>query len=235
MNFMKKVKSLGLSVLTASMVLSSGVAFAADKLEAPTIDEGDKQDIETAGEQAVTATGEQAEITIKVNLPTSFSYILNPYEIDEADQVLSPVSTIENLGNTAIKVSLVKATATIEGNKDSLATLATAPITSSSTKKEAFLWVNISTTTEDPSAEYNSSTDSSKVVNDGTKTTKSLEIATLPASPDDGTTAGGSIKYKLDGSLNGKASWTAEDKIIVTPTFSFTPTVDTTVSTTPAS
>jgi type 1 fimbria pilin len=218
---MKKAKSLGLSALTATMILSSGVAFAAGDTEVVEMPEVDYEKIDSISSPVeVTGAGAQAEMTIDINMPTEFDYILNPYEIENKAQVYAPTCSITNNGNTGIKVTLTSAVAKIEtGTGGTAATLATAPITSTSTKKEAFLWINCDAETKDVKEEYEAKSDSNKVVS-ATAKAVNVSLGVLNAGGGDDAT-GNVLKFKVDGSLNGNASWTADDKITVTPIFTF--------------
>jgi hypothetical protein len=92
----------------------------------------------------VEATGEMNPVSIKVTVPTSTEFVINPYKISATTgettkslQVFSPDYEISNEGDVALQVDAVIA-GEVKGNL----TFASNTVASNSTKNEAFLFVN---------------------------------------------------------------------------------------------
>jgi hypothetical protein len=81
-------------------------------------------------------------------VPTSTEFVINPYKLSAkvgtedvgTSQIISPSYSIVNEGEVALKVA-----ATVKGEGTNI-TLATAPVATTSTKKEAFIFVNFQET-----------------------------------------------------------------------------------------
>jgi hypothetical protein len=134
-------KRLFALAMTAVMMLSTSVvAFADDAATTKT------ENISTTLSTAIEATGTLKQASIKVTVPTSNAFIINPYKLSvtptggttaSTSQIVSPTYTVQNAGEVALKVD-VTAKATVAGDL----TLATSPVASTSTKKEAFIFLN---------------------------------------------------------------------------------------------
>jgi hypothetical protein len=220
MNFMKKVKTLGLPILTASMILSSGIVFA-DISTGATVNS--TTSATAAGTYSIEGKGTQADIAISIDIPTEFDFILNPYKVEGKDAIISPECTITNKSDVGIKVSLISIKGTIAAGSDAI--FATQPISSTDgTSKKLFLWLNVD---DGSGSGYATSYDSTK---HGVRAVlKSTDTTILPESElgtlayKNATIGTTTLKYKLEGSINSNATWTEEDTVTVTPVFSFTP------------
>jgi hypothetical protein len=98
---------------------------------------------------AIEATGSMQQAEIKVTVPTSSEFVINPYklsatvkdtsgsDVTKSTQVVSPDYTVTNAGEVDLQVD-----ATIKATVGDGLALATGPVASTSTKKEVFLFVN---------------------------------------------------------------------------------------------
>lgn len=226
---MKMAKKFGAMLLAASMMICGSAVFAID---APTVGEVASQTGETvSGGVKVTATGETVGATIDINMPTSMEFIINPYGLEDKEQIISPELTITNMGDTDVQVSLSELSATITGD----AVLAAAPVDQTkSTKKEIFLFLKTkSADAENPYVAYDSKTDAGKVVKaSGFKAVALDKLAKATKNDKDETVNGGSTTMKLMGSANGNMTWTETDVVTVAPVFTFAPCVIPATSTT---
>ena len=219
---MKMAKKFGAMLLAASMMISGSAVFAA--IEDPTAGEAASQaGAATSEGVTVTATGTAVGATIDINMPTSMDFIINPYGLEGKKQIISPELTIENCGDTDVQVTLNNLTAEITtGANGTAATLATALVDpAKSTKKEIFLFLQPQDA-EGNYAEFNSKTDAAKVVKASGFKAVALDKLAKPVSED---ADGGKLTMKLMGNANGNATWTADDKVVVTPVFTFAPCV----------
>ena len=219
---MKMAKKFGAMLLVASMMISGSAVFAA--ITTPTTGEVASQTGAAVAEGVtVTATGETLGATIDINMPTTMDFIINPYGLEDEAQIISPELTIENCGDTDVQVTLSNLTADITtGANGTAATLATALVDpAKSTKKEIFLFLQPQDA-EGNYAEFNSKTDAGKVVKATGFKAIALDKLAKPANKD---ADGGKLTMKLMGNANGNATWTADDKVVVTPVFTFAPCV----------
>lgn len=230
---MKMAKKFGAMILAASMMVCGSAIFAKDVTVGASTATADNAEIQesaaTAEGVTVTAKGETVGATININMPTSMTYIINPYNLEEQAQIISPELTITNYGDTDVQVTLNGLSAlTSEG-----VTLATAPVDQTkSTKKEIFLFLQTKSADVDkPYAEYDSKTDAGKVVKASGFKAVALDKLAKATKNDKDETVGGSMTMKLMGSANGNMTWTATDVVTVTPVFTFAPCVIPTTTT----
>lgn len=109
------MKKISKSLLVGALVLSMATpAFAA--ITEPVVEDGDVTTIEAgATGQEVTSEATIELPTIKVTLPTSHGFIVNPYNLEDAGQIVSAEATIKNESSVAVEVSLKSTSANIEG------------------------------------------------------------------------------------------------------------------------
>ena len=120
---MKKFSTL---LLSGAFVLSTAVpAFAA--VEAPEVVEGTPIETVEGGVtgQSVKSKASLELPTIKVTLPTTHGFIVNPYNVEDAGQIVSAEAAITNESDVAVEVSLKSATADIEGAEGKLCNFGT--------------------------------------------------------------------------------------------------------------
>jgi hypothetical protein len=133
-------KRLFALAMTAVMMLSTSVvAFAADDTKT--------ENISSTLSTAIEATGTLKQASIKVTVPTTSKFVINPYKLSVTDpvassaQVISPEYTIENAGEVDLSVDM-----TVKATAENGLNLATAPVTSTETKKNLFLYVQVKQT-----------------------------------------------------------------------------------------
>jgi hypothetical protein len=133
---MIKKRLFALAMATVMMLSTSVVAFAEQTTTVA--------NISSTLSTSVEATGEMNPVSIKVTVPTSTEFVINPYKLSaEVDgttkslQVYSPNYEISNEGDVALQVDAVIA-GEVKGNL----TFASNTVASNSTKNEAFLFVN---------------------------------------------------------------------------------------------
>jgi hypothetical protein len=183
---MFKKKLFALAMATVMTLSTSVVAFAATP---STIGEADANTNTTvynfsasatalqAGD--VTASGSVQQPQIKVTVPTSNSYVINPYQlkvkvpdaarVDGSDsatesqaQIISPSYTVSSDSDVALKVNLA-----VKGTPSTGVTLTTSTIAANDSKKDILLYVNFDVTT--PAAVSTALSSDSEIFNaDGT-------------------------------------------------------------------
>jgi hypothetical protein len=133
---MIKKRLFALAMATVMMLSTSVVAFAEQTTTVA--------NISSTLSTSVEATGEMNPVSIKVTVPTSTEFVINPYKLSaevggatKSLQVYSPDYTITNVGDVALQVDAVIA-GEVKGNL----TFASNTVASNSTKNEAFLFVN---------------------------------------------------------------------------------------------
>lgn len=220
---MKMNKKLTAIMMAAMMAFGSTAAFA--EITVPEAVGSEKTGEAVKAGVTLTATGTTEAGTININMPDSMSYILNPYKLENKEQVISPEVSIKNFGNTDIAVTLSGLTGKVAGK----ATLATTKVNSAvSIKQEAFLFLNI----KDSEGQYldiegeKSTEHLTKALNTAVKASgfKAYTLGKLAKSATPGSGAGGVLEFKIDGNLNSSVAWAAEDKIEVVPLFTFAQT-----------
>lgn len=208
---MKKMRSL---LVAGALTLSvSAPAFAA--IEAPEAGEGTA--IETI-EGGVTGSSVVSEgtfelPTIKVTLPTTHGFIVNPYNLENAGQIVSSTATIKNESDVAVDVYLKSATAEMKGSTDTKKLAVLGLVTDKITTKTVEL--NLLVT-----ADEGKGTVAAASVNITGKNTN-VKLVSLPE-----TTGEASLKYGGKAVANPVGNpWIAEDEIKVTSVYTFTPAV----------
>ena len=207
---MKKMRSLLVAgVLTLSV---AGPAFAAD-IEAPEAGEGTLVETIDGGVEGKSVVSE-AEFKlpeIKVTLPTTHGFIVNPYNLENAGQIVSSTATIKNESNVAVDVYLKSATAAIEGPEKKLAVLGL--VTDKITTKTVELNLNVA-------ADADKGTVVAAKTNITGKNTN-VKLVSLPKET-------GLATLEYDGKVVANPvgnPWTDADKITVTSVYTFTPAV----------
>lgn len=109
MKKLNKFLFMGLAVLSISVPVFAEVTPDAAVTEAvSTVKDG-------AAGKAVVSESTLTLPTISVTLPTTHGFIVNPYNLENAGQIVSSKATISNASDVAVEVSLKSATAVIAG------------------------------------------------------------------------------------------------------------------------
>ena len=151
--------------------------------------------------------------TINVVMPTTHSFVLDPYQVSEefTGQIGTTVAKIQNKSSVPIDVQLKSATATLTSSKTTKPVLvASKDILAKATNKSIFLQLLAST--DDFSAEENTT----KVVMTGKNAATPL-----------GTVAetDGVMSLKYDGGMT-TVDWDESDKVVIKSVYTFTVHVD---------
>lgn len=223
-------KKLLATVLASTMILGSMSVSAAT---VPTATSGVINASGAAGtadaSKAIPVIAKMEPVVIDVELPAEMEILFNPYKLDITDQIASPIYTITNKGKTAVNATLTNWEVKIESGDTKLpVTLATAPIATSSTKKEVFMVLQKGGKSGEAPAGYtadNVKADKSILVPAKVGTNAvSMAYGTLPS-------GSGTLQMQFQGEMNPKVVWLSGDKITAAPTFKFEPTIS--VVTTP--
>lgn len=210
--------------MTMGMVLGNGVLASAESNDG------------TSGTE-VTGTGSTDPAIINVEIPTSFDFKVDPFNIGKNGTVYSSAMTIENKSNVPVEIQMTKLKGEVAG--DEAATLASAPILADSTDKEAFLWVGPVLVTLDKSSGdittvkpslYDAKKYADNIVSDS-ESDKTISLGTLlEATYNEGSYVStnqtrGKMYIGVNGSANTNSStaWADDDKISVTATFNVIP------------
>lgn len=196
-------------LLAGAFVLATAVpTFAAD-LDAPDVVDGELDSIQSgATGQEVESEGTLELPTISVTLPTSHGFILNPYNLEDAGQIISSVATISNASDVAVEVSLKSTTATIEGT-DTKTKAVLGPVTDKTTTKTIQLDLNVVATAGTVATEKVTITGKNAVT----------KLVTLNAET-------GEATLSYDGKVVANPvgnPWSDADKISVSSIYTFTP------------
>lgn len=221
-----KFRRLKAALLTGVMALSLAVpAFAAVDPLNPTL--------------AVTSTTQLP--TINMVMPTAPAIVLNPYKLSvkldkltSTDQIVSPVMSVTNLSDVAIKVgvgvsvklggaaALNATTAVAETDakvnlslNGEVATAAGADLTASKVTK--VIASTDPTTPDDLSADFKAN---------GTSDAKLVNTLAAATAGKVSTTGKGVFNFQFSGDASKVASWTAKDTVTPTIVFKFVPVVD---------
>ena len=204
---MKKISSLlAVGALTLSV---AAPAFAT--IEGPAVGEGTPIETIEGGVEGTSVVSE-AEFklpTIKVTIPTTHGFIVNPYNLENAGQIVSAEATIKNESDVAVDIYLKSTTAEITGPEKKLAVLGA--VTDKTTTKSVQLDLNV--TSESGTVATPKVTITGKNAN--------VKLVTLPK-----TTGVATLKY--DGSVVANPvgnPWTDTDTIKVTSVYTFNPAV----------
>ncbi|MGX2961655.1 hypothetical protein JNUCC23_20710 [Peribacillus sp. JNUCC 23] len=211
---MKKFSTL---LLTGALVLSTAVPAFADTTPPDAVAGTPIETVDggVTGQSVVSEASLELP-TIKVTLPSSHGFIVNPYNIGDAGQIVSAAAEIKNESDIAVDVSLKSTVASIKGAVGKLAILG--PVTNTTTTKTVEL--NLMVTAE--VAEGTVHPQNGKVNITGKNT--SVKLATLPE-----TTGKATLKYDGKAVANPVGNpWTAADEITVTSVYTFTPVANTT-------
>lgn len=233
-------KKLAALVLAATMIMGAGLNVCAS---------GTISDMAGAGTgQEITGTGEMNLPTIKVIVPTTVDFVINPFQMEYAtdpddpstkssSQIICAPQEIANASDVAIAVNVSELTAKAvpEG-----VLISTTALTSKTTTKSAFLYLEVKKDGEEFKTSYGTTNTNQVVVpyvkEGDTKTKKGAKdaLVVLAAGTDD---APQKAQFVLGGSVVANptvinsdktvsaAPWTDADKFNVSFKFTFTPQV----------
>lgn len=223
----KKLIALSLSgAMALSMALSCSTVASADVVSTPDADGVYSQD--------VTVDTTVKVPTISVDVPTTASIAINPYNLaydvdgtEYTDSIVSVEQTITNESDVAVSVG---ATAKAVASNGSGVVLATAALKGTETTKSVFAYLELAPKAAADTPGTYSDTYNSKSANQlvlGKEASKS-DMITLEAGDTAPTYAG----FKVIGSAASKPAkaWTAADTVDVTLTFNINPVAATTVT-----
>lgn len=236
-----KMKKIMAVLMTAAMVMSTGVIASADTAPATGVTTG----AVTGSSTSMEGVGDIDAPVINVEMPTKFTFLIDPYKIEKAGQIVSPDLTITNKSNVNVDIRLAKMYAAYQndftGKEDKQPIIQTAPWTVGGegnpmgTSKTLYLFLNKKNT-----ALAEDGTEAEKVISavnpksvsvtDGTAIlsgTTSMGILGK-ATYDKGAfkTIGekGTLTLAMQGQANEDAVWESTDGVNVTPTFDIIPT-----------
>lgn len=181
----------------------------------------DTVDTSGAYQGKVDVTSEVQSPTIKVTIPTSAKFWLNPYRIkiasagDSQDEVVSEEATISNYSDVAIQMG-----ATLQATKAGNLNLV-AKLTGKETDKSAVIYLEMKSDNGYAEA-YNAKADNQILLS--TTAASKTNMGKIKAREDNGTTAQTGF-FQFRGSLNPNSStaWTDKDTPTVVLTYSFLP------------
>ncbi|WP_313238439.1 hypothetical protein [Sporosarcina ureae] len=204
-------------LLAGVFVLSTAVpTFAAD-LDAPEVVDGTAIETVDGGVtgQEVKSEGTLKLPTISVTIPTTHGFLLNPYNLEEAGQIVSAEATISNASTVDVDVSLKSATAVIE-NTDPKAKAVLGMVTDKITSKTVELNLIVTPT-------------AGTLLLDGGKLNITGKNAATKLVTLNKTNGAATLKYEgktVANPLNNP--WSAADKISLTSIYTFSPVLVTT-------
>lgn len=224
---MKSVRALLAAILAASAISATGVtAFAAaTTITAPSTP---TQSDVSSDSATVVATGTTQAPVISVNVPTSMTYILNPYQITGKQQILAPNFTIENKSDVPLKV-MVSDCKTSTAPAD--VKLITKEPTATSKEKEAYIYLRA--TVGDAVGTEKFTAASATKAGDIVVATADMKAPVLLAALTAGDGAASKDGGKATATFQGKLSapeeklWAASDKFDITVTYKFIPQMNT--------
>lgn len=210
------MKNMSKFLLAGVLALSMSVPVFADRPDEPEVVVTDVESISDGEEgQAVESEAVIDLPTVKVTLPTSHGFIVNPYNLEDAGQIISAEATIVNASEVDVKVSLKSVAAAIEG-KDSKSKAVLAAITDKTTAKTVELNLVVETETGTLHAP-----EAGLLITDKVKATDLVTI--------DKTNGEAILKYEGKTIANPVGNpWSDADTIKVTSIYSFAPVVETT-------
>ena len=221
--FKKKLASM---VLASAMVLSmNAVAFAADTtIQTPNSDTG-------AYSSDVTIDSEVKTPTIRITVPGSTKVAINPYKMSyslgesktSTDVLANPIQYIKNESDVAVSVSATTSAKPTDGGN---AVIAAAALKGTETTKSVFAYLELKEAANNTDAvtfldKYDAKEPTQLVF--GTKATTKANMLKLAA----GNTAATYAAFKVLGDVAATPSkaWTDADKIDLSLTFNFVPSV----------
>jgi hypothetical protein len=221
MKMTKKLLALGMSVVMTMAM--SATAFAASSTA--TVDATNASGVYSSTE--ITAQGSMNTPVVKVTVPTSSSFIINPYQLtataptdgdvavtNPSAQIVSPEYKITSSSDTTVDLQVgVTVKGTVEGNLK-LATASAAKATTNT----VFLYLDARQ--DGDSYPAFKTTNTTQVVV-GTAAKTQANLLTLKKNT--------SAYYKISGDASSKpaTAWSDADKASVAITFTFTPLVKT--------
>lgn len=214
---MKSVKRVLAMALMSTMAFGT-MAFASDTTEITGTESLSNVQVEVEGTTTVP--------TISVTVPTSASFIINPFGIEAGDdssqkQIISP--DIDIVNNSDVKMDVIldgySATVSSKDGSDKI-TLSSAAIASNSTsvKKDVFVYLGVKN--EEGNVTFDAKANAKQVVKlaaSGLNT----KLGTMGIANEDDDSD--KITLAFDGSVNKNAAWNEDDAISVVPTFKFVP------------
>lgn len=231
-----KFKKILTTILATTMVMSFGVIASADATSTATITATSAAT--AAGSQSIEANGDVKSPIISVEMPTKFTFLIDPYGINESGTVASPKINIVNKSDVNIDIKLVSMKAAMQ-NKESgaVADGVNGPLlqpaaweddAAMGTTKAVFLWIG------GYGATFNAEKDAEKVVTDISGTDIPLSGTTSmgilgKAKYNNGAfdtidDTNGTLTIGVNGKSNSGAVWGDKDGVDITPTFSIVPT-----------
>lgn len=231
-----KKKILSFVLASAMLVGSALTVSAADLTDAATLGAG--QEIEGSGEVSIP--------TLKVTVPTTLNFVVNPFQIEVKDdsdavlgktQIISAPQEIVNGSDVAVAVNVKELTTKDVGEG---IIIETAALTTKNTGKSAFLYLEVVEGAADTAtfaSSYNKSAGQVIIPNSEAKDAKGKDIA--KASKDAVVTLqAGSVTetkaaFKLGGQVvanpvdadGNAAPWTTSDTFKIAFKFTFTPQI----------
>ncbi|MBD5464945.1 MAG: hypothetical protein HDR22_03870 [Lachnospiraceae bacterium] len=222
---MMKKRLLALTLATTLALGSTMMVSAADT----TIDDA----AAAAAGQEVEGSSTVTVPTIKVTVPTTADFVINPYQTEYTgedglkgnSQIISAEQTITNESSVAVAVNVSELTA--KGVSEGITIVTTAP-TAKTTEKAAFLYLEV-TDKEAFETGYKKAENQVVIPLAGEKVKAASKDAIVTLA--EGSVAATTAKYKIGGSVvaNPTAAettpWAATDAIGVSFKFTFTPQV----------
>lgn len=221
---MMKKKLLALTLATTLALGSTMMVSAADEVIGDAAGAAAGQEV--TGDSTVTVP------TIKVTVPTTADFVINPYKLSYDSgsgltgnsQIISAEQTIKNESSVAVAVNVSDLTA--KDVSEGITIVTTAP-TAKTTDKAAFLYLEVT----DQTFADNYTKAANQVViplaGEKVKAASKDAIVTLAKGDEAATTA----KYKIGGSVvanptaEGMTPWATTDAIGVSFKFTFTPQI----------
>jgi hypothetical protein len=162
---MIKKRLFALALATVMTVSTSVVAFAEDTTQAVNYSANAKA--YSAQEIEVTTTVEQPQI--KVTVPTSGEFIINPYGLEAGSDsstsaIVSPEYEIKSESDVPVTVNVTATTKINTPAVGSAMTLATANVTATSTKKEALIYLAFTPDTMNEKVKADLTADSTGII-----------------------------------------------------------------------
>lgn len=234
-----KMKKIIAALMTATMVMSVGVVASASATSNATINA--TTNATQSGSQTIEGTGDVKSPIISVNMPTKFTFLIDPYGINGAGTIASPKINIENKSNVNVDVKLTSMKAKMQNTASGAAADGVnGPLIQGADwgaddavlggVKGLYLWIG------GYGATFNAEKDAEKVVTDVSGTeiplsgTTSMGILGKATYNEDNEwqssdSTNGTLTIGVNGKANTQAVWGDKDGVDVTPTFSIVPTI----------
>lgn len=206
MKMNKRIMSL---VLALGLMTSASSIFAADVT-----------DLAGLAEAEVVVSGSVTLPTIKVTLPTSATFKIDPFNVAGEGQIASTEFKVINESDVAVDVVLNEYKVNIDAATSKVVLATTPTISATSVKNDVFLRIEAAKGTDDYAA-FDAKKDAKKIVKVGKGLNENL--GTLAAKPESGDAE--ELRMQFAGAVNSNVVWTADDTIEVTPVFKISPQV----------